>query len=142
MDGAVAALKKGLGAAMLQTGTADFLRNLVRHSPAVRDDERDTLLSFLDSSSSAGTEGSDQIVGIVQQMKETLQGDLDEAVSNEQQAKASFETLSTTKAEEIATAGKAIEAKADLKTTETALEDDTKFKAELAASCATKQEEW
>merc|ERR1719171_994526 len=159
MDGAVAALKKGLGVAMLQTGVADFLRNLVKHSPAVRDDERDTLLSFLDSSSGTGseTEGSDQIVGIVETMKETMKGDLDEAISTEQQAKASFATLETTKAEEIAAAAKAVqsktvrsgevavsitESKADLANTEKTLEKDTKFKAELAATCKTKQAEW
>jgi len=33
MDGALTALKKGLGVAMLQTGTGEFLRNLVKHSP-------------------------------------------------------------------------------------------------------------
>merc|ERR1719316_1085125 len=144
---------------MLQTGTASFLRNLVQHSPAVRDDERDTLLSFLDASDGEAVQagGSDQIVGIVQQMKETMQGDLEEATSTETQAKAAFETLTVTKKEEIEAASKAIEsktvragevavsltqAKADLENTEEVLEKDTKFKAELAATCSTKQAEW
>jgi hypothetical protein len=158
MDGALAALKKGLGVAMLQTGTGEFLRNLVKHSPAVRDSERETLLSFLDSSSDSHEAGSsDQIIGIVEQMKETMQGDLDEAVNGEKEAKASYETLTKSKTEEVTAAGKAIEAKtvragetavavtqakADLEDTEKTLEDDTKFKASLARSCDTKQAEW
>merc|ERR1719171_3003920 len=159
MTDAVAALKKGLGVAMLQTSTASFLRNLLQHSPAVRDDERETLLSFLDSSNGeeAQAGGSDQIIGIVETMRETMKGDLEEATSTEAQAKAAFETLSTTKTEEIAAASKAIEsktvrsgevavslteAKAELENTEEALAKDTKFKAELKSSCATKQAEW
>jgi len=158
MDGALAALKKGLGYAMLQTGTGDYLRNLVRHSPAIRDSERDSLLSFLDSGANSQEAGSsDQIIGIVEQMKETMQGDLDEATSTESQSKASFETLQATKTKEIAAAGKAVEsktvrggetavsvtqAKADLEDTQETLEEDTKFKASLARSCGTKQKEW
>merc|ERR1719171_1956908 len=159
MDSAVAALKKGLGVAMLQTSTASFLRNLIQHSPAVHDDEREMLLSFLDSSNGeeAQAGGSDQIIGIVETMRETMKGDLEEATSTEAQAKAAFETLSTTKTEEIAAASKAIEsktvrsgevavsltdAKAELENTEEALAKDAKFKAELKSSCATKQSEW
>jgi hypothetical protein len=158
MDGALAALKKGLGVAMLQTGTGEFLRNLVKHSPAVRDSERETLLSFLDSSADSHEAGSsDQIIGIVDQMKETMQGDLDEAVNAEKEAKSAYGTLTQSKTAEVTAAGKAIEAKtvragetavavtqakADLEDTQKTLEDDTKFKASRARSCDTKQAEW
>merc|ERR550537_337883 len=61
------------------------------------------------------------------------------------------------KEQEIAAAGKAVEkktgrigelavsavqAEADLKDTQEAMEEDTKFKANLAAHCATKSKEW
>merc|ERR1719171_1332834 len=111
MDGALTALKKGLGVAMLQTGTADLLRNIIKNSPVVRDSERETLLSFLDTSSDAQAGGSDQIIGIVDQMKETMSGDLSEATKAEEEAKASFATLTETKTKEIEAAGKAIESK-------------------------------
>jgi len=158
MDGALSALKKGLGYAMLQTGTASFLRNLVAHSPAVRSFERETLLSFLDSSTGSQEAGSsDQIIGIVETMKETMQGDSDESSSTEDQAKAAFKSLLESKTSEIAAAGQAVEsktvrggetavsltqAKADVENTQEALEEDKKFKATLAKSCSTKQQEW
>jgi len=158
MDGALAALKKGLGYAMLQTGTAGFLRNLIAHSPVVKEFERDTLLSFLDSSSDSQASGSsDQILGIVETMKETMKGDLDESVTQEARDKASFESLQESKGEEIAAAKKAVEkktvrsgevatevasAEASIEDTKVALEEDTKFKSSLAQNCATKQQEW
>merc|ERR1719298_83338 len=69
MGGALAALKKGLSAAMLQTSAGQTLRNIVEHSPAVSETERSTLMSFLES----GEGGSDQIIGIVSQMKEEME---------------------------------------------------------------------
>jgi len=158
MDNALAALKKGLGYAMLQTNTASFLRSLIAHSPVVRDIERDTLLSFLDSSSSSQEAGSsDQIIGIVDQMKETMQGDLAERQTQEEQAKSSFKILTDSKAAEISAAKAAVEAKtvrsgelsvsvsqakASLVDTQEALAEDKKFRATLASSCSTKQQEW
>merc|ERR1719440_1740328 len=85
MVGALDALKKGLSAALLQTGVGNTLRNIVAQSPAVRPSERAVLLSFLEAG--AGTEGgSDQIIGIVEQMKETMASDLSETESNEAEA--------------------------------------------------------
>jgi peptidoglycan hydrolase CwlO-like protein len=153
MGGALAALKKGLSAAMLQTGVGQLLRNVVANSPAVSSSEREMLTSFLES----GEGGSDQIIGIVSQMKETMEADLKEATATEEEAKASFATLTGSKTKEIAAAGKAVEkktarvgevaveavqAKADLEGTEDAVDEDTKFKANLAKECATKQKEW
>merc|ERR1719316_1986591 len=110
MDGALAALKKGLSASLLQTGVGNTLRNIISHSPAVRAGERSLLMSFLESGS--GVEGgSDQIIGIVEQMKETMEADLKEAESSEAEAKSSYETLMTSKTAEIEAAGKAIESK-------------------------------
>merc|ERR1719387_2275004 len=153
MKGALAALKKGLSASMLQTSVGQTLRAIVEHSPAVSELERSTLSSFLET----GEGGSDQIVGIVSQMSETMEADLKESVANEESAKASFTSLVASKEEEIAAAQKAVEektarkgelavsvaeSKASLKDTEDARADDTAMKAELAAGCATRTTEF
>merc|ERR1719321_1075496 len=112
MDGALAALKKGTSAALLQTGVGNLLRSIVKTSPAVREGERGMLLSFLESGEGADMEGgSDQIIGIVEQMKETMEADLQESEASEAESKASYETLMTSKTSEIEAAGKAIESK-------------------------------
>ena len=114
------------------------------------------LMSFLEAGS--GMEGgSDQIIGIVEQMKETMEADLAESEGKEASAKTDFETMMTSKTAEIAAAGKAIEqktarsgqaavetvqAKADLESTTKAVAEDTEFKANLAKNCAVKQKEW
>merc|ERR1719450_1262153 len=73
MGGALEALKKGLSAALLQTGVGSFLRHIIATSPAVQDeDQRSFLMSFLESGSNEEG-GSDQIVGILEQMKETME---------------------------------------------------------------------
>jgi len=153
MTGALDALKKGLSASLLQTSVGQTLKSLLEHSPAVPDAERSTLLSFLET----GEGGSDQIVGVVAQMKETMEADLKETTASEEEAKASFESLVASKTKEVAAAQKAVEektvrvgelavsvaqGKADLEDTQGSLEEDKKFKANLAASCATKSEEW
>merc|ERR1719174_1184540 len=86
-----------------------------------------------------------------------MEADLADAEKSEAESKSTFETLMTSKTAEIEAAGKAIETKtarvgtvaveivqnsADLKSTQTAVEEDTEFKANLAKNCATKQKEW
>merc|ERR1719498_470342 len=110
MDKALAALKKGLSASLLQTGVGSVLRNIVKTSPAVRDGERDLLMSFLETGDSVEG-GSDQIIGIVEQMKETMEADLKESEGKEAEAKSGYETLMGSKKSEIDAAGKAIEEK-------------------------------
>merc|ERR1719446_779003 len=156
MAGALDALKKGLSAALLQTNTGNVLRNIVAHSPAVRPSQRTLLMSFLESGSTEQG-GSDTIIGVVEQMKETMEADLAETEKSEADSKSTFETLMTTKKGEIEAAGKAIETKsartgevavavvqdkADLEKTTKAVDEDTDFKRNLAGACATKQKEW
>merc|ERR1719478_1090098 len=153
MKGALAALRKGLSASMLQTSVGQTLRSIVEHSPAVSELERSTLSSFLET----GEGGSDQIVGIVDQMRETMESDLKEATSNEEGAKASSTSLVASKEEEIAAASKAVEektarngelavsvaqSKASLEDTKDAQADDVAMKAELAEGCATRTTEF
>jgi septal ring factor EnvC (AmiA/AmiB activator) len=134
------------------------LRNIIEHSPAVSESERSTLVSFLENGDSSGETGStDQIIGIVDQMKDEMTADLKETTSGEEEAKAGFATLMSSKEQEIAAAGKAVEkktgrigelavsavqAEADLKDTQEAMDGDSKFKANLATQCATKSKEW
>merc|ERR1719409_428163 len=156
MAGALDALKKGLSAALLQTTTGNVLRNIIAHSPAVRPSQRSLLMSFLESGSTEQG-GSDTIIGVVEQMKETMEADLADAEKSEAESKSTFETLMTMKKGEIEAAGKAIETKsaragsvavevvqdkADLEKTTKAVEEDTDFKRNLAGACATKQKEW
>merc|ERR1719207_510122 len=156
MAGALDALKKGLSAALLQTSTGNVLRNIIAHSPAVRPSQRGLLMSFLESGSTEQG-GSDTIIGIVEQMKETMEADLADAEKSEAESKATFDTLMTSKKSEIEAASKAIETKsarlgsvavevvqgkADLDKTTVAVEEDTKFKANLKTNCAPKQKEW
>merc|ERR1719198_1610942 len=156
MVGALDALKKGLSAALLQTSTGNVIRNIIAHSPAVRPSQRSVLMSFLESGSTEQG-GSDTIIGVVEQMKETMEADLADAEKSETESEAAFETLMTSKKSEIEAASKAIETKsarlgnvavevvqgkADLEKTTVAVEEDTKFKANLKNSCATKQKEW
>merc|ERR1719498_2023415 len=86
-----------------------------------------------------------------------MEADLKESEAKEAEAKTTYETLMTSKTNEVAAAGKAIEtktarsgtvavetvqAKADLESTTKAVAADTDFKANLAKNCATKQKEW
>merc|ERR550514_2383032 len=86
-----------------------------------------------------------------------MEADLAESEGKEAEAKSAYETLMTSKTEEIGAAGKAIEsktarsgtvavetvqAKAELESTTKAVAEDTAFKANLAKSCATQQKEW
>jgi len=152
MGNALAALKGGLSASLLQTTAGQTVKNVLEHSPAISDSERSVLLSFLES----GEGGSDQIIGVIQQMKETMEADVEESTAQEERAKASFSSLSASKEEEIAAARSAIESKmgraaesavavaqgkADLKNTQQALAGDQKFKVNLAETCATKSKE-
>jgi len=156
MSSALDALKKGLVPALLQTGVGGVLRSIVAHSPAVRASERSRLMSFLESGSTAEG-GTDTIIGIVEQMKETIEADLLESEKTEADAKSSHEILMTSKKSEVEAAGKAIESKsarlgavaveveqgkADLEKTTVTVAQDTAFRANLETTCKTKQEEW
>merc|ERR1719230_603894 len=86
-----------------------------------------------------------------------MEADLAETESKEAEAKATYQTLMTSKKAEIEAAGKAIEtktarsgtvavetvqAKADLDKTEKSVAEDTEFKANLKKNCAIKHKEW
>merc|ERR1719440_975932 len=97
---------------------------------------------------------SGEIVGILKQMKDTMEKDLAEVLAQEESAKADFEGLMAAKEKEIAAATKAIEEKTkrsgevaveivnlkeDLDDTTESLAEDKKFLADLEKNCETKK---
>merc|ERR1719305_893733 len=97
----------------LQTNSAAVIRKLVdanEHALAsLGDMDRETLASFLsESTSSEYAPASGEIVGILKQMKETMEGDFGDAVAQEKAAIKAFEELKAAKLAEIEAATKAI----------------------------------
>lgn len=154
---AIAALEHGTGASFLQTSEAAALRRLSLAADMDSED-RDLLSSFL----AAGQDGamgapSSEIIGILQQMKETMEKDLADRVAEEKKTAAEFQALAAAKALEIEAATKAVETKLeragqlgveivtlkeDLEDTIASLEKNRVFLGDLAKNCATKQSEW
>jgi hypothetical protein len=154
---AIAAIEKGVAGSFLQTTAGTKLRQMtldVEMSPV----DRDVISSFLSQSTESGyVPQSGQIIGILKQMKDTIEKDLAEITAAEEQAIKDYEDLAGAKTKEIAANSEAIEAKLarkgenelqivalkeDLDDTKKSLAEDTKFLAELEKSCATKQAEW
>merc|ERR1719473_502796 len=162
MDKAIAAITKGMAGGFLQTNSAAIIRKLVdtnEHAlSSLGDMDRETLSIFL--SEKEGSEyapASGEIVGILKQMKETMEGDNAEAVAAEKAAQAAFDELKAAKEAEIAAATKAIEDKLarlgelrveivkmknDLEDSQEGLGEDIKFLADLQKNCDAKKAEW
>merc|ERR550514_847701 len=120
--------------------------------------DRDMLSSFLMGGVRQGyAPASGEIVGMLKQMKDTMEKDLAEVVAEEDKAKQDFDAAMGAKGKQIAEATKAIEEKTkrsgevavaivnleeDLEDTQESLAEDTKFLADLVANCATKEKEW
>merc|ERR1719316_152596 len=153
---ALAAIEKGMAGGFLQTHAASVLRqlSLTQDMPG---GDRDILTSFLTQSVGHGyAPASGEIVGILKQMKDTMEKDLAEVIAQEESAKADFEGLVAAKEKEIEAATKAIEEKIkrggevamelvnlkeDLDDTVESLAEDKKFLADLAKNCETKKKE-
>merc|ERR1719453_1531803 len=154
---ALAAIEKGMAGAFLQTNSAAVLRRLSL-SQDMSNADRDLLASFLVGGSKQGyAPASGEIVGILKQMKDTMEKDLAEVIAAEEAAKQDFEGLVAAKEKEIASATKAIEEKTkrtgevaveivnlkeDLDDTVESLAEDKKMLADLEKNCKTKEEEW
>merc|ERR1719265_1073327 len=100
---------------------------------------------------------SGEIVGILKQLLENMEGDLKEATDTENTAIEEFNGLVAAKEKEIAAATEAIEAKTeragegavqlvnlknDLEDAQESLEEDTNYLAELLLSCKTSGKEY
>jgi len=148
----------GAGAAgFLQTTAASSVRRLAIDmdiSPA----DRDQVMAFLAQGQGFGyAPKSGQIVGILKQMKETMEADLAATNAAEQKAIGIYDALIVAKEKEINANTAAIESKiervgnlgveietmkADLGDTAQSMIEDKKFLADLDNTCKTKQAEW
>jgi len=154
---ALAAIEKGMAGAFLQTNAAAVLRKLSL-SQDMSNADRDLMASFLMGESSHGySPASGEIVGILKQMKDTMEKDLADVLDSEETAKRDFEGLVAAKEKEIASATKAIEEKTkrtgetavsivnleeDLDDTINSLAEDKKLLADLEKNCAAKEKEY
>merc|ERR1719453_2750622 len=155
---AITAISKGMGAAFLQSGSASALKKIVLTNPKLDRYSREALTEFLSTDMSSGyAPASGEIVGILKQLLEDMEGDLKEATDTENAAIAEFEGLVSAKEKEIQAATEAIESKTaragevaveivnlknDLEDAKEALGEDQKFLAELKKSCATAEKEY
>merc|ERR1719387_1372499 len=156
---ATAAISKGKAGGFLQTSAAAVLRKMVL-SEDLSDNQRDMLTSFLAEGSGASTgyaPASGEIVGILKQLTDSMEKDMQEAIEAEEKAKAEYEALMEAKQKEVDALTKAIEEKLkrvgelgvelvnlkeDLDDTSGSLADDKKFLADLEKNCETKKKEW
>jgi septal ring factor EnvC (AmiA/AmiB activator) len=157
MKKAIAALEKGVAGAFLQTTAASIVRKIsldVDMSAA----DRDVLSSFLsEKQTSEYAPQSGEIIGILKQMLDTMEGDLADTVAAEEKAIANYDALMKAKTEQVDALTKEIEdklarigddgvrlseMKEDLEDTKETLAEDKAFLAQLEKDCATKQDEW
>merc|ERR1719387_2063600 len=120
--------------------------------------DRDDIAAFLTQSQEGGEAApSSEIVGILKQLKETMEGNLAEITATEEKAIKDYESLVAAKDKEKNSNNEGIEAKLaregevgeqivmmkeDLDDTVKALAEDKKFLANLDTTCATKQAEF
>uniref|UniRef100_A0A7S1RUF9 Uncharacterized protein n=1 Tax=Alexandrium catenella TaxID=2925 RepID=A0A7S1RUF9_ALECA len=151
---AIVALEKGV-TGFLQTQAATAVRRLTINMDLNAAD-RDMLASFLSQGEGYAPQ-SGQIIGILKQMKDTMEKDLAAIVAEEEKAKADYASLVAAKQKEVNSNTQAIEAKLgrhgqtgvkietlkeDLEDTTKSLGEDKKFLADLDNNCAKKKEEW
>jgi hypothetical protein len=154
---ALAAIEKGMAGGFLQTNAAALLRQMSLNLDMSSVD-RDLLSSFLSQGNGQGyAPASGEIVGILKQMKDTMEKDLAELTAQEDSAAQDFEGMKAAKEKEIAAATQAIEEKTkrtgetaveivnlkeDLEDTQEDLAKDQKFLADLEKNCVIKAKEW
>jgi len=150
------AIAKGMSGAFLQSAAANVLRDMASGENSLSRYQRDTLTSFL-STSSGYAPASGEILGILRQLKEDMEKELKDVTEAENAAITEFEGLVCAKEKEIAAATEAIESKTqragevaveivqlknDLEDTKDELGADEVFLMELKKSCATKAKEY
>jgi len=154
---ALAAIKKGLGGSFLQTNAASVLRKLAVAKMDMMELDRQDLVAFLSNSQGDAAPGTDEIVGILKQLKDEMEKDLGEVLAAEETAIKEYDALMAAKKTEVATLTKAIEEKLvrvgelgvkiatmknDLEDTQETLAEDTKYLADLGKTCDSKTKEW
>jgi hypothetical protein len=157
MAKAIKAISTGMGGSFLQTTTATAVRRIIIDADMSAAD-RDQVMAFLSNGQGFGyAPASGQIVGILEQMKETMEADLASITKAEEEAITNFNELVAAKEKQIQANTKSIEEKiervgnlgveietmkADLGDTAQAMLEDKKFLADLDNQCKTKKDEW
>jgi len=153
---AITALEGGLAAGFLQTQDAQHLRSIASaKSEFLEETDRATLAAFL--STSSGSPGTGEIIGILKTMSDEMTGVIADIKAAEESAIKAYEELMAAKTKEVDALTKAIEEKMtrvgelsvsvaemknDLEDTEEALAEDKKVLATLEKSCETKTAEY
>lgn len=166
MTEALAAIKKGQGDSFLQTSGVDVLRRLATTSD-LADWDRKTLVSFLSSNQGEGQSDAQSdstyeadtgdIIGIISQMKETLEKDISDADVAEKKAVDDYNSLWDSKQKELGALAKELETKNarlgevgvelvtlanNLADTSKMLKQDQSFLAAETKSCEAKGAHW
>jgi septal ring factor EnvC (AmiA/AmiB activator) len=153
---ATVAIEKGMSGAFLQTSAASVLKQL-SITMDMSSMDRDMITAFLTQGQSAGyAPQAGQIVGILKQMTDTMQKELEDITAAEEQAIANFDALVKAKTKEINSLTKQIEEKTarigelgvqlvtekeDLDDTTKQLMEDEAFLGDLEKNCAIKSDE-
>jgi len=153
---ATAAIEAGTAGSFLQSSSAMTALRKMTVDADMNSVDREMLTSFLSQGQGYAPQ-SGQIVGILKQMKDTMEKNLAEITAAEEEAIKTFEALMAAKKKEIDANTAALESKLervgqtgldivqmkeDLDDTKKALAEDKQFLAELQKGCATKQAEW
>lgn len=160
---ALVALRKGNSDSFLQTSGAAILRRFTSVADLPEWDKR-TITSFLSSmQEDEASQGesyepdSQDVIGILSQMHETMAKDIKEADASEKQALADFNSLVSAKTKEVDSISKELLTKnarvgevgvelvnvaQDLTGVTKQLEQDKAFLADLEKSCKAKEAEW
>lgn len=157
MSGAIESIQKGM-AGFVQTEVAQHVRRVALNSKDLTDFDRQSLLSFLSGQENSDyAPASDQIVGILKEMKDKMSESLADLESGESSSVASHESLMTSKTKQVGVLSKEIETKTvragslavqiaqmkeDLEDTQAALQQDKTFLANMDRDCATKTSEY
>merc|ERR1719198_2121983 len=155
---AVNAIESGMAGAFLQTESAQLIRKLAINSDSMMDADRQDIIAFLSGGSNGGyVPMSGEITGILKQLGETMQKNLDSTTATEKDAVQTYEELMSAKKKEVEALTAAIETKMkrvgelgveivqmknDLTDSEAQLIEDKKMLEDLEKDCKTKQDEW
>jgi len=156
MGKAIGALRAGTGGSFIQTDAAKTLRDLVQDKEDLfGDNDREELSAFLQAGQT--TEGTGEIIGMLEQLKETMSKDLASATATEEDAietykqlvaakNKEFETLQASIEEKMARLGELGVANAEVSNaggdTAGALEADQKALADSKAACAQRAKDY
>jgi len=153
---ATAAIEGGMAGSFLQNAAATAVLRRITLDAEMSSPDREMLSAFL-SQGQGYVPASGEIVGILKQLKDTMEKTLAEVTATEEEAIKTFADLMEAKTKELEANTAAIESKLervaqvgleitemkeDIDDTAKALAEDKNFLAELAKGCSTKEAEW